>query len=186
MTILLLNDADLDTTEHILDSLEKVKARLSEQPVVLVSSMGSSKKKLLEAAQKAAEQDIVLSSTIAEGLRTFHIQIAQQLITGDSWKRTRSALSNLFEELATLLQGFYLSGELTPRGEVVTTSYGERASATILARLLEQEDISVAEVTERVLPDIPSKMQQQLQVNLNDWKKKHKVLVLPRYLESAL
>lgn len=186
MTIIRLQDTDLDTTEHIRSSIDKVKARLSEHPVVLASAMGNSERKLLDAARKAAAQDIVLSSTIAEGLRTFHIQIAQQLISGDSWKQTRSILSNLFEELSTLLQGFYLSGELTPTGERVTKSYGERASAVILARLLEQEDVPVAEVTDRILPGEPSEMQRRLQDSLNNWKKEHEVLVLPGYLESAL
>lgn len=187
MTIVLLNTSDLDTAEHIRESVEKVKARLSDQhTVILVSAMGSSEKKLLDAARKAAEQDIVLSSTIAEGLRTFHLQIAQQLVTGDSWKRTRSILSNLFEELSTLLQGFYLAGELTPRGEKVVQSYGERASATILARLLEQEKVVVTESNERILPGAPPEMKEQLRSNLCDWKESHTVLVLPRYLESAL
>lgn len=186
MTIVQFDSSDLDTADHIRNSVEKVKACLSEQPIVLVSSMGSSEKKLLDAAHKAAEQDIVLSSTIAEGLRTFHIQIAQQLITGDSWKQTRSTLSNLFEELSTLLQGFYLAGELTPRGESVTRSYGERASATIMARLLEQENILVAELNERILPGDTSEMQEQLQSSLNNWQEQHKVLVLPLYLEAAL
>src|SRR5690606_19561259 len=162
MTIIRLRESDLDTTKNIRVSIDRVQARLPERPVVLASAMGNSERKLLDAARKAAAQDIVLSSTIAEGLRTFYIQIAQQLISGDSWTRTRSTLSNLFEELSTLLQGFYLSGELTPRGERVTKSYGERASAVILARLLEQENVPVAEVAERILPGDPSEMRRRL------------------------
>jgi aspartokinase len=105
--------------------------------------MGRTTERLLEAGKKSAEQDLVVAAGVAEGLRTYHMQIAQQLTSESVWKEARSLLSDLFEELSDLLKGIYLLGDFSPYAESVVTSYGERASVVMVSQALKERGCKV-------------------------------------------
>jgi len=119
------------------------------QPLVVVAGMGKTEQRLLEAGEKSAAQDLVLASTIAEGARTFYMQVAQQLTSDAVWSETQNLLSGLFEEFSNLLQGVYLIGELSPQGSRMIQSYAERASCIIVAQALKEKDVQAQPVGER-------------------------------------
>lgn len=122
----------------ILSAVASVIEAKDKQPVLVVSTMGSSGETLLKAGQRSSHQDVVLASTLAEGSRTYHMQIAQQ-VTSTGWPETKKSLSNLFDEISDLLKGIYLLGELTLRSEKVLELYGEGLAAVILAQVLEEK-----------------------------------------------
>jgi aspartokinase len=109
--------------------------------LVLAPALGQSRRTLLEAGRKSAAQDLVLASALAEGLRTYHTQLAQQVTSPALFRETRSLLSNLFEELSDLLKGLYLLAGLDQRGEEILGSYGERAAAIIIAHVLRSRGV---------------------------------------------
>jgi len=119
------------------------------QPLVVVAGMGKTEQRLLEAGEKSAAQDLVLASTIAEGARTFYMQVARQLTSDAVWSETQNLLSGLFEEFSNLLQGVYLIGELSPQGSRMIQSYAERASCIIVAQALKEKDVQAQPVGER-------------------------------------
>jgi len=132
-------------------AVESVVNARQNQPLVLVAGMGKTEQRLLEAGEKSAAQDLVLASTIAEGARTFYIQVARQLTSEAVWSETQNLLSGLFEEFSNLLQGIYLIGELSPQGGRMIRSYAERASCIIVAQALKEKDVQAQSVGGRQL-----------------------------------
>ena len=111
-------------------AVESVVNTQQNQLFVVVAGMGKTEQRLLEAGEKSAAQDLVLASTIAEGARTFYMQVARQLTSEAVWSETQNLLSGLFEEFSNLLQGVYLIGELSPQG-----------SCIIVAQALKEKDV---------------------------------------------
>lgn len=120
-------------------------------PVVFVPAMGTTREQLLEAARKSADQDMVVATTLAEGLRTYHMQVARQLTSGENWSETRRRLGLLFQEVTDLLKGLHLLEEMTPRAELVASFYGQALAATILAQSLKQRGREARALVERNL-----------------------------------
>ena len=138
MRVLQFDSEMIADPSGIQGSAEAVLQAQEPQPIVVVPSMGSSTETLLKAGQRSAHQDVVLASTLAEGSRTYHMQVAEQ-ITSTVWQETKRSLSNLFEEIIDLLKGLYLLGELSPRSEKVLQFYSEGLAATILAQALKEK-----------------------------------------------
>ncbi len=127
-------------------AVESVVSAQQNQPLVVVAGMGKTEQRLLEAGEKSAAQDLILASTIAEGARTFYMQVARQLTSEAVWSETQNLLSGLFEEFSNLLQGVYLIGELSPQGSRMIQSYAERASCIIVAQALKEKDVQAQPV----------------------------------------
>ena len=149
MTILEFTGADIQDEAGISRAVSTVGKSLQQRPVVVAGAIGQTAEQLQEAGKKSAEQDLVFASTLAEGLRTYHIQLAQQVTSDLLWKETKKLLSTLFEELTHLLEGLYLLGELSPQGQSIIASYGDRASAILLAQALKEKGIAVQPFAQR-------------------------------------
>ncbi len=128
-----------------------VRARLERRPVVVVSAMGKTTNRLLAMARLAASgrRDEALAE--CDALRRFHHDEA--LPPADP--RERPALARLldehFQELAELLRGLSVLGELTPRSMDAVASYGERLSASILAAALRGTGVAAEALDSRRL-----------------------------------
>lgn len=175
---------DAPSVRQVLEAIQQ--ARTQSPPVVLVAAMGSSQQQLLDAARKAARQQIVPASTLAEGLRTYHMQLGKQLLAEARRKEAQKLISRHFEELYTLLQGIFLLGELTPHGETMVLSYGERATALILSQALQQREVPTQLLDDRrfYLASAPEaeEFRHQLQEALNQGR----VAVIPSALSPLL
>jgi len=104
-------------------------------PVVVVSAFSGVTDSLIDMARKAAARD----GSYAEGpaaLSARHREVAGRFLK-DGERRAAVAESNaLVGELARILEGISLLGELSPRTLDLVMSFGERLSAGLLARIL--------------------------------------------------
>ena len=141
MKMLQVDSGSIADPSGILSSAEAVIQAKERQPVVVVAAMGSSSETLLKAGQRSAHQDVVLASTLAEGSRTYHMQVAEQ-VTSVVWQETKKSLATFFEEITDLLKGLYLLGELSSRSEKVLQFYAEGLAATILSQALKEKGCS--------------------------------------------
>ena len=141
MNILEFDSSAIQDEAGVSAAVEAVVNRRQDEPLVLVAGMGKTEQRLLEAGEKSAAQDLVLASTIAEGARTFYMQVARQLTSDTVGSETQSLLSGLFEEFSNLLHGVYLIGELSPQGSRILQSYAERASCIIVAQAHKEKDV---------------------------------------------
>ena len=151
MNILEFDGSAIQDEAGVSAAVEAVVNRRQDEPLVLVAGMGKTDQRLLEAGEKAAAQDLVLASTIAEGARTFYMQVARQLTCEAVWSETQSLLSGLFEEFSNLLHGVYLIGELSPQGSRILQSYAERASCIMVAQALKEKEVQAQPVGGRQL-----------------------------------
>ena len=146
MTIIEFESSLIQDEAAISDAVKSVVSSKNEASLILVAGIGSTKKRLVEAGEQSASQDLVLASTVAEGARTFLIQVACQLTSNSVSTQTQSLLSELFNELGNLLQGMYLIGELSSQALKVLESYAERASAIIMAQALKEAGVQAQAV----------------------------------------
>jgi len=149
LNILDLHSSDIQTEDGLSQALQTISSQSRGKSLITVEAIGKTEKHLLEAGDRSAAQDLVLASTLAEGIRTFHIQFAAQLTSTSVWAETQHLISGLFEELSSLLQGVHLIGELSPQGRMILLSFGERAAALITAQSLKERSLEAQSVVGR-------------------------------------
>ena len=115
-----------------------VRARLERRPVVVVSAMGKTTNKLLAIAGGAVDGRREEALQALEELRAFHLREARPVISEQDWPGAEGTIDEHFRELAELIKGFAVLGELTPRSVDAVSSYGERLSSVIVALALRQ------------------------------------------------
>jgi aspartate kinase len=101
-----------------------VRSQFSRHPVVVVSAMGKTTNRLLAIAQSAVSGDRSGALTQLDELKTYTLK------EGGS---VGGAIETHFHELAELVQGLAILGELTPRSIDAISAYGERLSSLIVA-----------------------------------------------------
>ncbi len=157
-----LSGNEIGDEKSIQQAVERV-AQAAERPVVVVAAMGQTHKTLLEAGEKSAEQDLVLGSALAEGIRTYHVQLAQQIVTPAIFRETRNLLSGLFEELADFLKGLYLLEEFSPQAARILARYGERAAAIVFSHVLRSRDMRSASLSTKEVFQEPEDLWKEVQ-----------------------
>jgi aspartate kinase len=120
---------------------EIIRARLALKPVIVVSAMGKTTRKLLEAAEAAAAGDNGTALSVVADLRTRHLSEARRLVKDSAGREVFSIIKKHFNELKKLLEGLEILGEVPPRGLDKILSYGELLSSAIVADALAQRDI---------------------------------------------
>ncbi|XP_031490839.1 aspartokinase 2, chloroplastic-like [Nymphaea colorata] len=103
-----------------------------ENPVIVLSAMGKTTNKLLEAGEKAVCCGVNNVSAIDQ----LHLIKELHLTTVDELGVARSTISELLEEFEQLLTGIALMKEMTPRTRDYLVSFGERISTRIFAAYL--------------------------------------------------
>jgi aspartate kinase len=121
---------------------EIVRARLDRHPVVVVSAMGKTTNKLLAigSAAVSGQREEALESLTA--MRAFHLAEAAGL-------GVNAEIEAHFHELAELVKGLAVMGELTARATDAISSYGERISSVIVAALFRKAKIPAVHVDSR-------------------------------------
>lgn len=127
--------ADAPSVEQVV---RLIHAALPRQPVVVVSAMSKTTRKLLRAAQLAAESDLVAGTTQLEELKTYHMEIIRALrVTA-----VQSEVEGYFDEIERLLSGLAILREFTPRGRDRIAAYGELISSKILVEALRRAGVN--------------------------------------------
>lgn len=106
-----------------------VQSRLPERPIVVVSAMGKTTNRLLEAAGLAVAGKRSEALDKIEALRAYHHAEA------DGYGAA-AVIDEHFQELTELVRGLAILGELTPRSIDAISSFGERISSRVVALAL--------------------------------------------------
>jgi aspartate kinase len=132
---------------------EIIRERLASRPVVVVSAMGKTTRKLLQAAEASAAGDGRTTLGIVADLKTRHLSEARRLLQNSASAVTGSETFELidryFDELKKLLEGLAILGDVPPRGLDKILSYGELLSSTVLAGALSGNGIPAKLVDSR-------------------------------------
>jgi aspartate kinase len=130
---------------------EIIRARLSLKPVVVVSAMGKTTSKLLDAAKASAAGDARTTLGLVAELKTRHLSEARKLVNVSSGRDVFTIIDRHFDELKKLLEGLAILGEVPPRGLDKILAYGELLSSAIVADALCERGIAAQLLDARVL-----------------------------------
>lgn len=130
MIVMKFGGSSVESAEAILRVAAIVRSQAERRPVVVVSAMGKTTNRLLDAAHLAVsgKRDEALSKV--EALREFHHAEADRF-------GAAGLIEEHCQELAELIRGLAILGELTPRSIDAVSSFGERLSSRIVALALE-------------------------------------------------
>jgi len=151
MIVMKFGGTSVESAEAIARVCEIVRARLDQQPVVVVSAMGKTTNRLLAMARQAAAGHRDEALRECEELHRFHRAEALPLPKPEERAPLEKFLDEYFRELGELLRGLAILGELTPRSLDAVASYGERLSSQIVAAALRGRGVAAEAVDSRRL-----------------------------------
>lgn len=126
MIVMKFGGSSVESAEAIERVATIVSDRRAEKPIVVVSAMGKTTNRLLEAAHLAVGGQRKDAVDKIEALREYHHEHA------DAYG-AKPVINEHFDELAELIRGLAILGELTPRSVDAVSSFGERLSSRIVA-----------------------------------------------------
>ncbi|MBV9504996.1 MAG: aspartate kinase [Acidobacteriia bacterium] len=132
-----------------------VKSHIEVRPVVVVSAMGTTTDRLVEALQYASQGFAYSAWRRLEDLRRYHIQETQRLLGCHARKFIETHIAPKFQALHALLVEIEEGKKLTPELQDKVLSYGERLSSAIIAAAFERSGIHCCHVdaTEVIITD---------------------------------
>lgn len=119
--------ANADRIRHVVDI---IKMNIDENPLVVLSAMGSTTDDLLAAADRALAGKVCIKD-----IRKLHLGTAQQL------EVNAEVIKDLLDELKKLLSGIALIKEFSPRTRDYLVSFGERLSVRMIAGYLNRSGV---------------------------------------------
>ncbi|MFL6277844.1 MAG: aspartate kinase [Blastocatellia bacterium] len=141
MIVMKFGGTSVEDAASIERVTEIIRARLHQRPVVVVSAMGKTTRKLLQAAEASAAGDARTTLAVVADLKTRHLSEARALVKSTAERAVFSIIDRHFDELKKLLEGLAILGEVPPRGLDKILSYGELLSSAIVADALAERGV---------------------------------------------
>jgi aspartate kinase len=140
MIVMKFGGTSVEDAASIERVAEIIKARVALKPCIVVSAMGKTTSKLLQAAEASAAGDARTTLAVVAELKARHASEARQLIKS-RWNAF-DLIEKYFAELKKLLEGLAILGEVPPRGLDKILSYGELLSSAIVTDALAERGIN--------------------------------------------
>ena len=132
-------------------SIVNGRVRKGLSPVVVVSAMAKVTDTLLAAAAASGHNDREEALHLSDGLRTRHLTVARELVSGDQLTTLQINLHHDFDALDELLRGIAAVGELTERTSDNVVSFGERLSSVMVAAAFQEYGLQSMHVDARTV-----------------------------------
>ncbi|MBM4193576.1 MAG: lysine-sensitive aspartokinase 3 [Gemmatimonadetes bacterium] len=127
-----------------------IRARLPQQPIVVVSALAGTTNALLAAAEQASSGNLVAAIAGVQQLRERHLAAVQELAgSGPESQELAATVSAFLDELAHLVEALSVLGHATPRSLDAIASLGEQLSAPIVTAAFRREGIDAVLVDAR-------------------------------------
>ena len=149
MIVMKFGGSSLESASAIEQAASIVKEHLDYQPVLVVSAMGKTTDRLLEAARSAARGDSYSARQHTEALRRMHCNETRGVLGQRAEPFLRDAVVPMFRELQVLLVELSEGRQFTPQIQDEVLSYGERLSSLIVAESFRHLGIHAAQVDAR-------------------------------------
>jgi aspartate kinase len=149
MIVMKFGGSSLESAAAIQQAASIVKQHLDRKPVVVVSAMGKTTDRLLDAARSAARGDSYSAGKQVEALRRMHSSETRAVLGQRAEPFLRGNIAPLFRELQLLLIELSGGRQFTPQIQDEILSYGERLSSLIVAESFRHLGIHAAQVDAR-------------------------------------
>ncbi len=139
MIVMKFGGTSVEDAKAIKNLTEIVKKELPRRPIVIVSACSGITNQLLRTADLAAhgKKEEALNNVAA--IESRHKKIVKELFDGDLQRFLNKQLAITAEELAALVNGVVVLGELTNRSLDTFAAYGERMSSFIIHHYFESQ-----------------------------------------------
>lgn len=142
MIIMKFGGTSVEDARAIARVTDIVREHLRDRPIVVLSAIAGMTDGLIAMARQAAEGREAEAQAVLAHLRERHETIVTELDLSEETRKTlRAEIERHFEQLAHLVRGLAILGELTPRSLDAICSYGERLSTLIAARAMHERGI---------------------------------------------
>ncbi|HZQ53796.1 MAG TPA: lysine-sensitive aspartokinase 3 [Bryobacteraceae bacterium] len=148
MIVMKFGGTSVESQEAVARVAQIVQTYVKRQPVVVVSAMGKTTNKLLEAAREAAAGRREQALTIVDELRAHHLTHGLALAGSAAAELDRYVRTH-FEWLDELVKGLSVVGELSPRSMDAIASLGERLSSLVVSFAFRSAGIRTQHVDSR-------------------------------------
>jgi aspartate kinase len=148
MIVMKFGGTSVESAEAIERVTRIVKRELHRHPIVVVSAMGKTTNKLLEAAREAAAGRREQALAIVDEIRSHHLNEGLSLAGGAAAELDRYIRTH-FEWLEELVKGIAIVGELSPRSTDAIASIGERLSSLVVSFAFRAAGIPARQVDSR-------------------------------------
>jgi aspartate kinase len=135
MIVIKFGGTSVGDADRVANAIDIVAERRDRQPVVVVSALAGVTNDLVAASEAARTKDAARAKAIIDAVRQRHEDVALRLVQHKS-DFLESFLRNLdrqIEEINTILRGFALLGEITPRARDKVAAIGEKLSCVLFA-----------------------------------------------------
>jgi aspartate kinase len=149
MIVMKFGGSSLESPGAIQQATSIIERHLNQNPVVVVSAMGKTTDRLLEAARSAARGNSYAAWQHTEALRRTHSNATRGVLGQRAEPFLRDSVTPLFRELQELLVELSEGRPFTPEIQDQVLSYGERISSLIMAESLRHAGIHAAQVDAR-------------------------------------
>jgi aspartate kinase len=141
MVVMKFGGTSVEDAASIERVAEIIRARLSSKPIIVVSAMGKTTRKLLQAAEASASGDNRTTLGVVADLKTRHLSEVRRLVKKSDDREVFPLIEKHFDELKKLLEGLAILGEVPPRGLDKILAYGELLSSAVLTDALSDRGI---------------------------------------------
>jgi len=149
MIVMKFGGSSLESARAIRQAALIVKEHLDRKPVVVVSAIGKTTDRLLEAFHYAMRGNWYSARQHVEALRRMHCNETRGLLGPRSEPFLRDSIAPLFRELQEIFTESSEGPAFTPQVQDRVLSYGERLSSLIVAEAFRHAGIHAAQVDAR-------------------------------------
>src|SRR5262245_22024208 len=151
MIVMKFGGTSVGSAERIRGVAERVRERLAQSPLVVVSALGGITDLLLRGARMALARDPGAEELRLRILQR-HLEVIQELFpAGPVRERLRRHIEGIGLELDTLYKGVHFLEELTPRSLDAIAGMGERLSFEIVAAALDAQGVPAIGIDARAV-----------------------------------
>ena len=142
MIVMKFGGSSVDSPSSIERVVGIVRSLLDRRPVVVVSAMAKTTRRLLRCADAAAAGDLDLPKAYAilNELREYHEQVAHAVVEPAGHGVLEAMLERYFGELREEIDQIARAGRLSARSADAVASFGELLSSAILSLALDRPD----------------------------------------------
>jgi len=149
MIVMKFGGSSIESAEAVKRVAGIVAARADRHPLVVVSAMGKTTDRLLEVGRTAVVGDIDGALAKLDSVREFHAIEAGSVVSPQAEPVIEKHLDEHFQELAELVRGLSILGDLSARSVDALSSYGERLSSVVITEALRAHGLAAEHVDSR-------------------------------------
>ncbi len=142
MIVMKFGGTSVKDSSAINNLVRIVKSRVDKKPIIVCSAISEMTDTLFKLGTKAGTGNIEECDRLIESIRKRHIQITEESFRDSDEKQiTQGKINGSIRELCNIIRGIQLLGELSDRSIARILSFGEILSTTIIADILNYNNI---------------------------------------------